>query len=127
MLGKKITLYGDGWQTRDVLNVQDLAQAYKSAWVNRERVSGHAFNIGGGTQNTLCLRDLLSLLERELSITISPSYGESRPGDQPVFICDISKAKELLHWEPKISVDRGVKELIQWVRENKQLFSDTVE
>jgi CDP-paratose 2-epimerase len=125
MLGKKITLYGDGWQTRDVLNVQDLAQAYNLAWVNRDRVSGHAFNIGGGPSNTLCLRDLLSFLERELSVTISPEYGESRPGDQPVFICDVSKAKELLNWEPKINVDRGVKELIQWVSENRQLFSDT--
>ena len=126
MLGKKITLYGDGWQTRDVLNVQDLALAYNAAWVNRDRISGHAFNIGGGPKNTLCLRDLLSLLEHELNITISPEYGESRPGDQPVFICDVSKAKELLDWEPKVNVERGVKDLIQWVSENRELFLDTV-
>ena len=126
LLGKKITLYGDGWQTRDVLNVQDLAKAYHAAWVKRDLISGQAFNIGGGPNNTLCLRDLLALLERQLGITITPSYGESRPGDQPVFICDISKAKEILEWEPTISVEKGVENLIRWVEENKGIFTDTV-
>jgi CDP-paratose 2-epimerase len=126
LLGKKITLYGDGWQTRDVLNVKDLAKAYHAAWIKRDQINGQAFNIGGGPNNTLCLRDLLALLERQLSITITPSYGESRPGDQPVFICDISKAKRILEWEPTISVEKGVKDLIHWVRENKSMFIDTV-
>jgi CDP-paratose 2-epimerase len=122
MLGKKITLYGDGWQTRDILNVNDLARAYSAAWVERDRISGQAFNIGGGSENTLCLRDLLLLLERELDIDICPSYGASRPGDQPVFICDITKAKEMLKWQPTINVQQGVRGLIQWVRANKDLF-----
>ena len=126
LLGKKITLYGDGWQTRDVLNVQDLAKAYHAAWVKRDQIYGQAFNIGGGPNNTLCLRDLLALLENQLGITITPSYGESRPGDQPVFICDISKAKRILEWEPIISVEKGVRDLIQWVGENKGIFTDTV-
>ena len=126
LLGKEITLYGDGWQSRDVLNVQDLAKAYYAAWIKRDQVYGQAFNIGGGPKNTLCLRDLLALLERQLSITITPSYGESRPGDQPVFICDISKAKRILDWEPTINVENGVKDLIQWVGENKSIFTDTV-
>jgi CDP-paratose 2-epimerase len=80
--------------------VNDLARAYSAAWVERDRISGQAFNIGGGSENTLCLRDLLLLLERELDIDICPSYGASRPGDQPVFICDITKAKEMLKWQP---------------------------
>lgn len=124
LLGKQITLYGDGWQTRDVLNVEDLAEAYHLAWLNKDRVSGQAFNIGGGHTNTLCLRDLLALLEQELSIQIAPKYGDSRPGDQPVFVCDISKAKQLLNWEPKITVEQGVKNLIQWIKENESLFRD---
>ena len=126
LLGKQITLYGDGWQTRDVLNVEDLAEAYHLAWINKDKVSGQAFNIGGGHKSTLCLRDLLALLEQELGITISPQYGESRPGDQPVFICDISKANSLLNWEPKISVDKGVKNLIKWIKENEDLFQDNL-
>jgi CDP-paratose 2-epimerase len=124
LLGKPITLYGDGWQTRDVLNVEDLAEAYHLAWLNQDTVSGQAFNIGGGHTNTLCLRDLLSLLEQELGVKITPQFGDSRPGDQPVFVCDIAKAKRLLNWAPKISVERGVRNLIQWIKENESLFED---
>lgn len=123
LLGKRITLYGDGWQSRDVLNVQDLAKAYEAAWYNKLKISGQAFNIGGGINNTLCLRELISFLEVELNINISPEFGDSRPGDQPVFICDIQKAEQLLHWKPTISVDEGVRDLIHWVKEHRELFT----
>lgn len=122
LLGRPITLYGDGWQTRDVLNVSDLAAAYEAAWHHRHQIQGQAFNIGGGPSNTLCLRDLLRFLEEELSMTITPRSGASRPGDQPVFICDIRKAEQLLDWSPKIGVEQGVRELIAWVRQNSDLF-----
>ncbi|MEB3317220.1 MAG: SDR family NAD(P)-dependent oxidoreductase [Cyanobacteriota bacterium] len=123
MLNKPITLYGDGWQTRDVLNVKDLASAYQAAWERRYEISGQAFNIGGGPENTLCLRDLLTLLEKELDVKILPKVAGSRPGDQPVFVCDIKKAKDLLNWAPTITVSDGVKELISWVKDNASLFS----
>ena len=122
LLGKPITLYGDGWQTRDVLNVQDLTRAYEAAWNHRSSVSGQAFNIGGGPANTLCLRDLLGFLEEELNITLTPRTGVTRPGDQPVFVCDIRKADELMGWAPQIGVSDGVRNLIRWVRENRDLF-----
>jgi CDP-paratose 2-epimerase len=122
LLERPITLYGDGWQTRDVLNVKDLARAYEAAWDRREAVSGQAFNIGGGPANTLCLRDLLGFLEQELGLTITPLSGATRPGDQPVFVCDIRKARELLGWTPQIAVNDGVRDLIRWVRDNRELF-----
>jgi CDP-paratose 2-epimerase len=123
LLGRPITLYGDGWQTRDVLNVKDLARAYEAAWVNQAEISGQAFNIGGGPTNTLCLRDLLSFLEEELKVSINPLSGVSRPGDQPVFVCDIRKAQAHLGWSPQIGVSDGVRDLIRWVRDNRELFS----
>ena len=122
LLGKPITLYGNGWQTRDVLNVQDLARAYEAAWIHREKISGQAFNVGGGPQNTLCLRRLIEILESKLKISISPGFGPSRPGDQPVFVCDIRKIKKELNWEPAVTVQTGVEELIEWVQQNKELF-----
>jgi CDP-paratose 2-epimerase len=122
LLGQPITLYGDGWQTRDVLNVQDLARAYEAAWNHRSVVSGQAFNIGGGPTNTLCLRDLLGFLQEELDITLTPRTGATRPGDQPVFVCDIRKAGELMGWAPQIGVSDGVRDLIRWVRDNRELF-----
>jgi CDP-paratose 2-epimerase len=122
ILKKPITLFGDGWQTRDVLNVSDLVKAYKSAWDHRETVSGQAFNIGGGINNTLCLRDLLSLLEEKFNIDISPQFEQPRPGDQPVFICDINKAQKLLEWTPMINVNDGIDLLATWVEKNINLF-----
>ena len=123
LLGKPITLYGDGWQTRDVLDVRDLVQAYEMAWEQRETISGQALNIGGGPLNTLCLRDLLRFLEEELSLRLTPAMAAPRPGDQPVFVCDLSRAVEQLRWRPEIHVEDGVRHLIRWVRDNRELFA----
>lgn len=123
LLKRQITLYGDGWQSRDVLHVSDLSKAYEAAWFNRSKITGQAFNIGGGPNNTLCLRDLLTFLEGELSLTINPVYGPSRPGDQPVFVCDIRKAQALLNWSPIVNVTSGVRQLVEWVRLNRDLFA----
>lgn len=123
LLEKPITLYGDGWQTRDLLNVDDLVRAYEAAWINRHSVNGKAFNIGGGPNNLLCLRDLLEVLKRELSVDIKPRFGESRPGDQPVFICDIRRLKEIAGWEPVIGVDEGISQLIEWVKSNRDIIT----
>jgi CDP-paratose 2-epimerase len=86
-------------------------------------LNGVAFNIGGGPANTLCLRDLITFLGDELSLTVTTNSGISRPGDQPVFICDIRKAKSELEWEPQVSVKEGVKDLISWVKDNRELFN----
>jgi CDP-paratose 2-epimerase len=125
-LGKKITIYGDGKQTRDVLQVQDLARAYEAAFDRREAVSGQAFNIGGGPSNTISLLELIRYLEEELGSDIPLQWGDWRPGDQPVFVCNLEKAKRLLRWQPLVPVREGVRDLIRWVRENKELFDDVV-
>lgn len=123
VLGKQITIYGDGKQIRDVLHVDDLARAYEAAYENRVTVRGQAFNIGGGANNTLSLLELLGLLQHDLKLNIPLKWGDWRPGDQPVFVCDIQKARDRLGWEPKVRVEHGVGQLIGWVRDNKQLFS----
>jgi CDP-paratose 2-epimerase len=121
-LGKKITIYGDGKQIRDVLDVRDLVKAYQLAIDRHHEVAGEAFNIGGGPVNTLSLLELLDYIQTSRGIAIPLSYDEWRPGDQRVFVCNIEKAKRLLGWEPKIHVRDGVLHLIDWVNENPQLF-----
>ncbi len=126
VMGKQITIYGDGKQIRDVLHVGDIARAYEAAFENREKARGQAFNIGGGPSNTLSLLELLALLQSELKLNIPLQWGDWRPGDQPVFVCDINKAKELLGWQPKTNVCEGVTELIAWVGENRGLLEKTL-
>ena len=62
MLGKQLTIYGDGKQIRDVLDVRDLVRGYEMAYAAREQVSGRAFNIGGGPAHTMSLLELLAHL-----------------------------------------------------------------
>lgn len=122
LLDKPITIYGDGKQIRDVLHVQDLVACYEAAINRRQEASGQAFNIGGGPTNTLSLLELLDLLSGKLGKSITPRWDDWRPGDQPVFVCDLGKAKRLLDWEPTVDVASGVNKLIDWITENRNLF-----
>jgi CDP-paratose 2-epimerase len=122
ILGKPITIYGDGKQIRDVLHVKDLASAYEAAYERRDAVSGQAFNIGGGPGNTISLLELIGFLEEDLKISVPLQWSGWRPGDQPVFVCGLGKAQRELQWQPKISAREGVSQLISWVSDNKQLF-----
>lgn len=122
VLGKQVTIYGDGKQIRDVLHVADLARAYEAAVERRSDVSGEAFNIGGGPANTLSLLELLSQLEQELGRETPLAWSDWRPGDQPVFVCDLHKAAHRLGWQPRIGAKEGVTQLLEWVKRNQELF-----
>lgn len=122
LLGKPITIYGDGKQIRDVLHVDDLVRAYEAAWERREAVAGQAFNIGGGPNNTLSLLELISFLKEDTASDTRIDWSDWRPGDQRVFVCNLNKAQEMLGWQPVIGVRRGVADLISWVGQNRQLF-----
>lgn len=122
-LNKKITIYGDGKQVRDVLFIDDLCDAYLAAFKNIKKTAGQVYNIGGGAKNQMSLRELLAFLEEFLGKTIVTAKGEWRPGDQPVFVCDIAKAKREFGWEPKVSVREGVRKLHSWVMQHKAIFA----
>jgi CDP-paratose 2-epimerase len=120
-LNKKLTIYGDGRQVRDVLFVDDLVRAYDMAVNAPEKVNGKIFNIGGG-KFQMSLLELLSFLETFSGHKIEVKYGDWRPGDQKVYISDNQKAKQDFDWEPTTDVETGVKKLFDWVRENRQIF-----
>ena len=122
-LGRPFTIYGDGKQIRDVLWVGDLINAYERALERIDAVKGEVFNIGGGPANTMSLRELVALLERELGRPLNPGFADWRPGDQRVFVANIHKAEQHLGWKPAVSADEGVKKLLAWVRDNSTLFS----
>jgi CDP-paratose 2-epimerase len=121
-LNKPLTIYGNGKQIRDVLDVRDLVRAYEAAYQNRDKVSGKAYNIGGGPEQTLSLLELLHHIGQREGRPISPVFSDWRPGDQPVFVCDVRRAKRDFGWEPTIRVEQGVGDLIEWVRSNRALF-----
>ena len=124
VLNKSITIYGDGKQVRDVLYVDDLLKAYELALKNKNKAKGKIFNTGGGPKNTLSLLELIKLLEQFNGRKINFSFSDWRPGDQPVYVSDIKKIKNELNWSPSTNAEQGIKQLFDWVKENKMLFKD---
>jgi CDP-paratose 2-epimerase len=108
---------------RDVLNVDDLVRCYELAVQHRDKVSGRAFNIGGGPENTLSLLELIAMLEHRLGRKIPLRFSDWRPGDQPVFVCDLQKAMEVFSWRPETTAENGVSLLFNWVSANRNIFA----
>ncbi len=122
ILEKQITIYGNGKQVRDILFIDDLINAYEMAYDNTAILKGKVFNIGGGPTMTLSLLELLEYLKRLLNKDIHLKYTDWRPGDQKVYISDISLAKQMFGWEPITDPEKGVQKLFHWIHSNKELF-----
>jgi CDP-paratose 2-epimerase len=122
VLGRPITVYGDGKQVRDVLFADDLIDLYERCFARIDDVSGQALNIGGGPENQLSLLEFLAELEGRIGRKLSPAFAPIRPGDQPVFVADVRKAERLLGWKPKTPSRRGIGLLFDWVSTNRALF-----
>ncbi len=122
--GRPITVYGDGKQVRDILNVEDLLNAYDLAVEKNDIAAGKVYNLGGGPGNVMSVwAEFGPILERLLGRKIEVGHGDWRPGDQRVFYADIHKAEQELGWKPKIGVEEGIRRLYNWVQENKELFA----
>jgi CDP-paratose 2-epimerase len=124
VMGRPITIYGDGKQVRDMLYIDDLVAAYLAALERINVVSGRIYNIGGGPANALSVwAEFGPLLERLTGNTIDVRRGDWRPGDQPVYISAIAKAERELGWHPQVDVAEGIARLVAWVEANRALFA----
>lgn len=123
MQGKDLTVYGDGKQVRDILYVDDLVRLFETA-VNKINISaGKIYNVGGGSENILSVWTKFGpILERLFKRKLNVTFSTWRPGDQKVFISDIRLVKKELNWTPRVSVEKGVEKLFEWVMSNKKLF-----
>jgi UDP-glucose 4-epimerase len=110
--GEPITIFGDGEQTRDFINVRDVAQAnYKAAMA--EGVSG-AFNLGSATSVTI--NHLADMLCEAAGLEPQIQYGPPRPGDVRDSLADISAANTAFGFTPSVTLDQGLPEYIRWAR-----------
>lgn len=120
LLGERISVYGDGKQVRDVLWVEDLIRAY-DAFIKGPARQG-VYNMGGGLDNTMSLRELIAILADVTQKKVKVQYKEWRKFDQKVYISDIGKACKQLHWKPRVSPREGVEKIVAWLRTNDRLF-----
>ena len=115
--GRPITVYGDGYQTRDVLEVSDLCRLYETAFLKIEKVKGKIYNIGGGPTRAVSVRTALAVLGKTLGHPIPHTFGDWRPGDQKVYISDIRAVARDLAWRPVVSFSEGMKRMVAWIKE----------
>jgi len=127
ILKKKVTIFGSGKQVRDLLFVDDLVELYFKLFKNIKRVSGKAFNVGGGIFNTLSLLELDMLLKDKFNLKNNVKFEKTRPGDQKIFISDNTKLKKTLNWKPKTKLKEGLVLLFNWLSHNKIIVKNILE
>ena len=114
--GEQCVINGDGQQSRDFTYIENVIEANLRACAADEKASGEAFNVAFGGREYL--NDIYWGLCSALEIKRDPIYGPPRAGDIRHSNADISKAKELLGYNPEWSFDRGIKAAIAWYKEN---------
>jgi CDP-paratose 2-epimerase len=110
-----IIVFGDGYQVRDALHVDDAVSAWLTALDQIDRVRGEVFNLGGGPENSVSLRELLDVMGAMGRSAADVKYRDWRPGDQPWYVSDISKLSRKLSWRPRTSLQAGLKSLDAWL------------
>ncbi|HEX3653241.1 MAG TPA: SDR family NAD(P)-dependent oxidoreductase [Rhizomicrobium sp.] len=116
--GQPISIYGDGYQVRDVLEVNDAARAYMLALDEIDAISGAVFNLGGGPGNTLSLRELLQAIEEMEGRPPEVSFHDWRPGDQPWYVSNTQAFTRATGWKAQVNVDAGLRRLREWLIES---------
>lgn len=113
--GEPITVYGDGHQVRDVLFVDDLVDAMLLARDAMGRVTGHAFNVGGGVANALSLLELVDHIDGMLGSKPRVRYEPWRTADQRWYVSDVRKMGRALGWRPRTPLRSGLERLRAWL------------
>ena len=120
VLGRPVTVYGNGKQVRDVLYVEDLIAAF-DRFIAGALPHG-VFNIGGGPSHTVSLLELLDLLARLTGKRSAVRFADWRPSDQKVYISDLTHVQRALQWQPRVAFAEGLGRLIEWVTHHQDLF-----
>src|SRR5438552_8695664 len=108
--GKKPTIYGDGLQSRDFTYVKNVAEANLLA-CRVPGVAGQVFNVACGDRITV--NSMLQQINKITGKDITPIYADPRPGDIEHSQADITRAKEHLGYQPKISFEEGLRNTIE--------------
>lgn len=114
--GERPTINGDGKQSRDFTYIENVIEANLKACLAPSEAAGQAYNIAYGGREYLI--DIYYGLTKALNVDIEPSFGPDRAGDIKHSNADISKAQQLLGYDPQWSFEKGIEAAIEWYREN---------
>lgn len=111
--GKPIQMFGDGTTRRDYTYVDDIIQGVRAS-IDYTGAMHEVFNLG--ESETIELRELIELLERSLDMHAVIDRQPMQPGDVPITYADISKARELLGYNPATKIADGIPKFVEWFR-----------
>ena len=113
--GRRPTIYGDGLQSRDFTYVKNVAEANLLA-CKVPGVAGQVFNVACGDRITV--NSMLQQINKITGKDVTPIYADPRAGDIKHSQADITRAKEHLGYQPKVSFEEGLRHTIEWYRNN---------
>ncbi|MEW5896132.1 MAG: GDP-mannose 4,6-dehydratase [Nanoarchaeota archaeon] len=117
--GEDVFIDGDGEQTRDFLYVTDTAEA--TIMINNNRVTlGKVINIASGKEITV--NALIKKIAELLNYRKPFVYREARPGDVRRHVADISLARQLINWGPKVNFEEGLRRTAEWYKQHPEVF-----
>lgn len=112
--GRPVTITGDGSQSRGFTYVDDIANGTLLAL---KKVGYEVFNLGG--HEVISINDLVSMLEEMIGKSALRQYIPAHPADVYSNVADVSKARQMLGWQPQIGLEEGVRRLVDWYRSNR--------
>jgi UDP-N-acetylglucosamine 4-epimerase len=113
---------GDGKQTRDFTYVDNAVQANVNALLtDHHEAVNQVYNIAVGEQNTVL--QMLHIINQIEGKNIAPTHREERKGDVRDSLADISKAKQLLQYDPQVRFEDGIKKTCEWFKQNQQFIA----
>lgn len=115
LAGEPITIFGDGRQVRDILDVRDAVAAYRALLAGIDGLAGRAFNLGGGPANAVSLADLLAEIGARTGAPPAVRHRPWRTGDQLYFVADTRRLRHATGWAPRIGWRQGVADLAAWL------------
>ena len=114
--GKPIQMFGDGTTRRDYTYVDDIIQGVRAA-IDYDKSNYEIINLG--ESQTIELKELIELIEKSLGKKALIERQEMQPGDVPLTFADISKARELLNYNPTTKIGQGIPKFVEWFRKNQ--------
>jgi CDP-paratose 2-epimerase len=116
---------GTGKQVRDFIHVDDIFDLINIQIQDLNKFNGEIYNVGGGVENSISLLELTKYCEQITGKKIEiSSVKEDRPNDVRTYISDYSKIKEATGWRPKKGIEETLREIKNWIEENKDNLSN---
>lgn len=111
---------------RDFIFIEDVIDAYLAIIKNISKVKGEILNLGTGKQTTI--NKVVSMVKKITNSASIPKYGQikSALNEPKTWVADISKIKNLLGWQPKYDLEKGLRKNIAWFKENRHFYQENL-